>query len=131
MRCAGSLFVGPWSAQVAGDYAIGSNHVLPTAGAARFRGGLNAADFVRLVSIQRVTRRGLRRIAPTITALATAEAAGFVVGLAGSFVGGLLASLLAGDGLELRPSGLIGSAVGATVILLAMRATGTGSQTPS
>jgi uncharacterized membrane protein YeaQ/YmgE (transglycosylase-associated protein family) len=54
----------------------------------------------------------------------------FVVGLAGSFVGGLLASLLAGDGLELRPSGLIGSAVGATVILLAMRATGAGSQTP-
>jgi uncharacterized membrane protein YeaQ/YmgE (transglycosylase-associated protein family) len=54
----------------------------------------------------------------------------FVVGLTGSFVGGLLASLLAGDGLELRPSGLIGSAVGATVILLAMRATGAGSQTP-
>jgi len=54
----------------------------------------------------------------------------FVVGLAGSFVGGLLGSLLAGDGLELRPSGLIGSAVGATVILLAMRATGAGSQTP-
>ena len=46
----------PWTAQVAGDYAIGSNHVLPTAGAARFRGGLNAADFVKLVSVQRVTR---------------------------------------------------------------------------
>jgi histidinol dehydrogenase len=73
VRRAGAVFVGPWTAQVAGDYAIGSNHVLPTAGAARFRGGLNAADFVRLVSIQRVTRRGLRRIAPTITALATAE----------------------------------------------------------
>ena len=40
-RCAGSMFVGPWSAQVAGDYAIGSNHVLPTAGAARVRGGLS------------------------------------------------------------------------------------------
>src|SRR6185436_3887445 len=46
VRCAGSLFVGPWAAQVAGDYAIGSNHVLPTAGAARVRGGLSAADFV-------------------------------------------------------------------------------------
>ena len=56
VRCAGAVFVGPWTAQVAGDYAIGSNHVLPTAGAARFRGGLNAADFVRLVSVQRVTR---------------------------------------------------------------------------
>jgi histidinol dehydrogenase len=73
VRCAGSVFVGPWTAQVAGDYAIGSNHVLPTAGAARFRGGLNAADFVRLVSVQRVTRRGLARIAPTVTTLARAE----------------------------------------------------------
>jgi histidinol dehydrogenase len=70
---AGAVFVGAWTAQVAGDYAIGSNHVLPTAGAARFRGGLNAADFVRLVSVQRVSRRGLMRLAPTVTALARAE----------------------------------------------------------
>jgi histidinol dehydrogenase len=70
---AGAVFVGPWTAQVAGDYAIGSNHVLPTAGAARHRGGLNAADFVKLVSVQRVTERGLRAIAGTITALARAE----------------------------------------------------------
>jgi histidinol dehydrogenase len=73
VRCAGAVFVGPWTAQVAGDYAIGSNHVLPTAGAARFRGGLNAADFVRLVSVQRATRRGLTGIASTITTLARAE----------------------------------------------------------
>src|ERR671912_13286 len=53
VRCAGSLFVGRWSAQVAGDYAIGSNHVLPTAGAARVRGGLSAADFVRQITVQR------------------------------------------------------------------------------
>jgi histidinol dehydrogenase len=70
---AGAVFVGPWTAQVAGDYAIGSNHVLPTAGAARVRGGLNAADFVKLVSIQRVAERGLRALAPTVTALARAE----------------------------------------------------------
>ena len=70
---AGAIFVGPWTAQVAGDYAIGSNHVLPTAGAARYRGGLNAADFVKLVSVQRVSERGLRAIANTITALARAE----------------------------------------------------------
>ena len=69
----GAVFVGAWTAQVAGDYAIGSNHVLPTAGAARFNGGLNAADFVKLVSVQRVTRRGLQRIAGTITTLARAE----------------------------------------------------------
>jgi histidinol dehydrogenase len=70
---AGALFVGRWTAQVAGDYAIGSNHVLPTAGAARFRGGLSAADFVRLMSVQRVTRRGLARLASTVTTLARAE----------------------------------------------------------
>jgi histidinol dehydrogenase len=70
---AGAVFVGGWTAQVAGDYAIGSNHVLPTAGAARYRGGLNAADFVKLISIQRVTKRGLASIAGTITALARAE----------------------------------------------------------
>jgi histidinol dehydrogenase len=73
VRCAGSLFVGMWSAQVAGDYAIGSNHVLPTAGAARVRGGLSAADFVRQITVQRVTQQGLRRIGPAVIDLATAE----------------------------------------------------------
>jgi len=70
---AGAVFVGEWTAQVAGDYAIGSNHVLPTAGAARYRGGLNAADFVKLVSVQRMTKKGLQRIAETVTTLARAE----------------------------------------------------------
>ena len=70
---AGAVFVGGWTAQVAGDYAIGSNHVLPTAGAARYRGGLNAADFVKLVSVQRMTKAGLGRIAKTVTTLARAE----------------------------------------------------------
>jgi histidinol dehydrogenase len=73
VRKAGSLFVGPWSAQVAGDYAIGSNHVLPTAGAARVRGGLSAADFVRQVTVQRLTRAGLTRIGAAVVDLATAE----------------------------------------------------------
>ncbi len=73
VRCAGSVFVGPWSAQVAGDYALGSNHVLPTAGAARVRGGLSAADFVRQVTVQRVTERGLSRVAPVVTTLARTE----------------------------------------------------------
>jgi histidinol dehydrogenase len=70
---AGAVFVGPFTAQAAGDYATGSNHVLPTAGAARFRGGLSAADFVRVMSVQRVTRDGLARLAPTILPLARAE----------------------------------------------------------
>jgi histidinol dehydrogenase len=70
---AGSVFVGPFTAQAAGDYATGSNHVLPTSGAARFRGGLSAADFVRVMSVQRLTREGLTSLAPTINALARAE----------------------------------------------------------
>ncbi len=70
---AGSIFIGPWTAQVTGDYAIGSNHVLPTAGAARVRGGLSAADFVRQVTVQRLSEAGLRRIGPTVTTLARAE----------------------------------------------------------
>ena len=70
---AGSVFVGAQTAQVAGDYAIGSNHVLPTAGAARFRGGLSAADFVRVMSVQRLTAAGLAGLAPTVVTLARAE----------------------------------------------------------
>ena len=70
---AGAIFVGPHTAQAAGDYATGSNHVLPTAGAARFRGGLSAADFVRVMAVQRLTPAGLARLAPTIVSLANAE----------------------------------------------------------
>jgi histidinol dehydrogenase len=73
VKCVGSLFIGGWTAQVAGDYAIGSNHVLPTAGAARVRGGLSAADFVRQITVQRVTRVGLSRIADSVIDLARAE----------------------------------------------------------
>jgi len=73
VRCAGSLFVGTWSAQVAGDYAIGSNHVLPTAGAARVRGGLSAADFVRQITVQRLTQKGLKQIGAAVIDLAMAE----------------------------------------------------------
>jgi histidinol dehydrogenase len=70
---AGAVFIGAYTAQAAGDYATGSNHVLPTSGAARFRGGLSAADFVRVMSVQRLTRAGLARLAPTILPLARAE----------------------------------------------------------
>jgi histidinol dehydrogenase len=73
---AGAVFIGPFTAQAAGDYATGSNHVLPTAGAARFRGGLSAADFVRVMAVQRVTRAGLNLLAPIILPLARAEGLG-------------------------------------------------------
>ena len=70
---AGATFIGAWTAQAAGDYAIGSNHVLPTSGAARFRGGLHSADFVRVSSVQRLTALGLRTVGPTAVTLARAE----------------------------------------------------------
>lgn len=70
---AGTVFVGGYSAQASGDYATGSNHVLPTSGAASGRGGLSAADFVRVSTVQRLTAQGLRRIAPAAIALAEAE----------------------------------------------------------
>jgi histidinol dehydrogenase len=73
MTTAGTIFVGGWSAQAAGDYATGSNHVLPTNGAARFRGGLSAADFVRVSSVQTLSRAALTALAPTIVTLAEAE----------------------------------------------------------
>jgi histidinol dehydrogenase len=70
---AGTIFVGDYSAQASGDYATGSNHVLPTSGAARARGGLSAADFVRVSTVQRLSAAGLKRIAPAGIALARAE----------------------------------------------------------
>jgi len=73
VRNAGSVFVGPYSPQSAGDYAAGSNHVLPTAGAARFRAGLGVHDFVKLITVQRFDAAGLRKLAPTIKTLAEAE----------------------------------------------------------
>ena len=70
---AGSVFVGNYSAQAAGDYATGPNHVLPTAGQARFRGGLSIIDFVKIITVQQLSAQGLRRIAPSVECLAQAE----------------------------------------------------------
>jgi histidinol dehydrogenase len=70
---AGSIFIGPSSPEAAGDYASGPNHVLPTSGAARIRGGLSAADFVKIISVQELTFEGLSQLAPAITTLARAE----------------------------------------------------------
>ena len=70
---AGTVFVGAASAQASGDYITGSNHVLPTSGAARERGGLSAADFVRITTVQTLSRAGLKAVAPHAIALAEAE----------------------------------------------------------
>lgn len=73
LTVAGTVFVGRLAAQALGDYVTGSNHVLPTSGAARARGGLSAADFMRVATVQRVTSAGLRGTGPAAIALAEAE----------------------------------------------------------
>jgi histidinol dehydrogenase len=73
ISAAGTIFVGPWAAQPFGDYASGSNHVLPTGGWARRRGGLSAADFVKCISVQTISRKGFRRLAGDVRILARAE----------------------------------------------------------
>jgi histidinol dehydrogenase len=70
---AGSIFLGDWSAQSFGDYASGTNHVLPTGGVARTRGGLSVSDFVKCISVQEVSRAGVRRLAPVVEQFARAE----------------------------------------------------------
>jgi histidinol dehydrogenase len=70
---AGSVFLDEFTPQAAGDYVSGPNHVLPTAGMARVRGGLSALDFVRVIACQQVSRAGIRRIAPSGITLANAE----------------------------------------------------------
>ena len=73
LKHAGGIFIGGHSPEAAGDYASGPNHVLPTSGAARLRGGLSAADFVKVITTQQLTRDALAALAPSITTLARAE----------------------------------------------------------
>jgi histidinol dehydrogenase len=70
---AGSVFVGRWSAQPMGDYISGPNHTLPTGGMARVRGGLSVNDFVKLITVQQYTSRGVRSLGPPAALLAEAE----------------------------------------------------------
>ncbi|HEY7388600.1 MAG TPA: histidinol dehydrogenase [Bryobacteraceae bacterium] len=73
IRHAGSVFIGPFSPEAAGDYCSGPNHVLPTSGAARIRGGLSVTDYLKVISVQQLSASALRRLAPAITTLARAE----------------------------------------------------------
>jgi histidinol dehydrogenase len=73
VRNAGSVFVGPFSPEAAGDYASGPNHVLPTSGAARVRGGLAVTDYLKVISVQELSAAALARLAPAITTVARAE----------------------------------------------------------
>jgi histidinol dehydrogenase len=73
VQSAGSVFLGAWSPVAAGDYASGTNHILPTSGAARLRGGLSTADFVKAISVQRLSPRGLARLEKTLVTMANTE----------------------------------------------------------
>lgn len=70
---AGSVFVGDYAPESAGDYASGTNHTLPTGGCARAYSGVNIDSFLRRITYQELTREGLRVLAPTVVAMARAE----------------------------------------------------------
>jgi len=73
VKNAGAIFVGPYTPVAAGDLVIGPSHILPTGGAARRRSGLSVLDFVRLPSVQELTKQGLKRVASVAERLAEAE----------------------------------------------------------
>ncbi|GAB4246266.1 MAG: histidinol dehydrogenase [Acidobacteriota bacterium] len=73
VESAGSVFVGTWTPEVAGDYASGTNHTLPTSGLARSMSGVSMESFVKRITFQELQRAGLRKLAPTLTTLAEVE----------------------------------------------------------
>jgi len=73
VEAAGSVFLGDWAPEALGDYCSGTNHVLPTGGAARAVSGLSVASFQNAISVQAVERAGLLAIGPTAVAIARAE----------------------------------------------------------
>ena len=73
IRNAGSIFLGPWTPESVGDYASGTNHTLPTYGAARAYSGVTLESFVKYISVQKLTRKGLERLGPTVETLAQME----------------------------------------------------------
>lgn len=73
VRHSGAIFLGRWAPEALGDYVTGSNHVLPTSGAARFASGLSVLDFMKRTSVQRISEAGFRHLAPAAEALAACE----------------------------------------------------------
>jgi histidinol dehydrogenase len=73
VNSAGSIFVGQYSTEAAGDYASGPNHILPTSGNAAVRGGLSVNDFVKVITVQELSKTALCELEPAVTALARAE----------------------------------------------------------
>lgn len=73
VKHAGSVFLGPWTPESAGDYASGTNHVLPTYGYARAYSGLTVTSYMKSMSVQRITREGIKKLGPVIVTLAEGE----------------------------------------------------------
>jgi histidinol dehydrogenase len=73
IRSAGSIFLGSYSPVAAGDYATGTNHILPTGGCARFQSGLNVGHFIKKISVQSLSQKGLGEIGKTVINLSEAE----------------------------------------------------------
>lgn len=73
LKNAGSIFLGAWTPESVGDYASGTNHVLPTYGYTKTYSSLGLADFVKRYTVQELTKDGLRNLAPAVTCLAAAE----------------------------------------------------------
>lgn len=73
IRNAGSIFLGPWTPESVGDYASGTNHTLPTYGAARAYSGVTLDSFLKYISIQRLTKSGLKNLGPVVERLAEME----------------------------------------------------------
>ena len=73
VRNAGSVFLGPYSPESAGDYASGTNHTLPTSGWARSSSGVSLDSFLKKITVQRLSKEGITRLAPVIETMAEAE----------------------------------------------------------
>jgi len=73
IRHAGSVFLGHWTPEALGDYLSGTNHVLPTGGWARVHAGLSVLDFMRRMTVQKASRRGLATLGPSAARLAAHE----------------------------------------------------------
>ncbi|WVZ25759.1 hypothetical protein V8G54_004303 [Vigna mungo] len=70
---AGSVFLGPWTPESVGDYASGTNHVLPTYGYARMYGGVSLDSFLKYITVQSLTEEGLRKLGPYVATMAEVE----------------------------------------------------------
>ena len=73
VRNAGSVFLGPYSPESAGDYASGTNHTLPTSGWASSSSGVSIDSFIKKITVQRLSKKGIENLAPTVIKMAEAE----------------------------------------------------------